>query len=103
MTESTPVPNFSDIEGCRTTEELNCLVTEQIMQAELLDNTGASEGDRSQAWAEVSRTEEKIADSATADPEREVGQRGAIEAAEKSGDRVRAEKLRIKFGGLEIN
>lgn len=84
-------------------EELNSQVTEQIMAAEQLDDAGASEDERSQAWSIVSRTEESIADSATNAIEREIGQRGAIAAAVKSGDSNRAEQLRIKFGGLEIN
>jgi hypothetical protein len=77
--------------------ELNSRVTDQILAAEQLDDTEAPDAVRTAGWAAVSLTEEELARTATDPVEVGVAQRGAVSAAEKSGDEKRAETLRTMF------
>jgi len=79
--------------------ELYANVTQQIFDAERLDDSHSSEQERLAAWAEVSKTEEVIAGTvALSAMERTLAQRGAIAAAAKSGDHARAVELRNQYG-----
>jgi|JI10StandDraft_1071094.scaffolds.fasta_scaffold222733_3 hypothetical protein len=74
-------------------------VTQQIFIAERLDDDQSPDDERLAAWAEVSQTEEVIASTlALSAVERGIAQRGAIAAAEKSGNKARADALRQQYG-----
>jgi len=71
---------------------LNSLVTGAIWRAEQLDVRNLPSA--AQAWAEVSALEEKLAEAIVAtDPEGRIARRGAVRAALKAGDYVRAQLL----------
>jgi hypothetical protein len=77
------------------TDELNTLVTEAIWRAEELD---ADDIAARQAWAEVSSIEEKLANALPAsEPQGRIARRGAVQAALKAGDDVRAHALAARY------
>jgi hypothetical protein len=78
-------------------DELNRIVMERIIAAESLDRASAPFEERSEAWASVSIVEEQIAMFMTDSREAAFARRGAIMAAEKSGDAERATHLREAF------
>lgn len=70
---------------------LNTLVTAAIWRAEQLDSIGLQSVS---AWMEVSKLEEEIAKSVSVrEPEGRIARRGAIRAALKAEDQVRAQIL----------
>ena len=77
------------------TDELNTLVTEAIWRAEELE---AGDIAARQAWAEVSSIEEKLANALPAsEPQGRIARRGAVQAALKAGDDVRAHALAASY------
>ena len=74
------------------TDTLNALVTGAIWRAEQLEAYGISPA--SQAWAEVSLLEEKLAEvHPPSESEGRIARRGAVRAALKAGDYDRAQRL----------
>ena len=72
-------------------DTLNTLVTGAIWRAEQLEARGISPA---QAWAEVSSLEEELAKALpVSGPEGRIARRGAVRAALKAGDYVRAQLL----------
>lgn len=75
-----------------STDLLNTLVTGAIWRAEQLEEQGIRSAPL--AWAEVSSLEEKLASAIPASqPEGRIARRGAVRAALKAKDVVRAQKL----------
>lgn len=73
-------------------EALNALVTSAIWRAQQLEAHGI--GSASQAWAEVSFVEEKLAKTfPISHGEGRIARRGAVRAALKAGDYTRAQEL----------
>ena len=73
------------------TDTLNTLVTGAIWHAEQLEVRGIG---ASQAWAEVSSLEEKLAKAhPVSEFEGRIARRGSVSAALKAGDYARAHKL----------
>ena len=71
---------------------LNTLVTSAIWRAEQLDELGLETS--SSAWKEVSELEEELARIMPAkEPEGRIARRGAVHAALKAEDHVRAQDL----------
>ena len=81
-----------------TFDELNMRVTELIISAERLSDASGDFSEISTAWAEVSAAEEVIADKAPDNTEKQFAQRGAVMAAQKSGDHVWVVALFEKYG-----
>ncbi len=74
------------------TDTLNSLVSGAIWRAEQLEARGI--GSTAQAWAEVSSLEEELAKViAVSESEGRIARRGAVRAALKAGDYVRAYAL----------
>ncbi len=79
-----------------STDLLNTLVTGAIWRAERLEEQGV--GSVPLAWAEVSSLEEKLATALPAThPEGRIARRGAVRAALKAGNFVRAQALTERF------
>jgi hypothetical protein len=75
-----------------TYDTLNTLVTSAIWRAEQLDELGLETA--CSAWSEVSTIEERLAKTMTAkEAEGRIARRGAVRAALKAQDHVRAQDL----------
>jgi isopropylmalate/homocitrate/citramalate synthase len=73
-------------------ETLNSLVSSAIWRAEQLEDSGLETA--SSAWGEVSKWEEELANAIAAkEPEGRIARRGAVRAALKAGDHLRAQGL----------
>jgi len=77
-------------------DALHALVSGAIWRAEQLDTPGVPTA--SSAWSEVSSLEEKLADALPVkDAEGRIAKRGAVRAALKAGDHIRAQALADSF------
>jgi len=77
-------------------DSLNSLVTSAIWRAEQLDDAGLETAPM--AWSEVSRWEEELAKLIPArETEGRIARRGAVRAAVKSNDYVRAKDLAERY------
>lgn len=78
------------------TDTLHTLVSGAIWRAEQLEEHGL--GSASLAWAEVSQLEEELAKALPlGEPEGRIARRGAVSAALKAGDYVRAQDLADRY------
>jgi hypothetical protein len=98
MTNSPEFPQEHTEFSALTLNELNSKVTEAIIAAEMFDDSNVDFAERATAWTEVSRIEELIADRADDATERVLAQRGAVMAAQKSGDTDRMTMLFERYG-----
>ncbi|MBM4031360.1 MAG: hypothetical protein FJ291_06185 [Planctomycetes bacterium] len=79
-----------------TIETLNALVSGAIWRAEQLDELGADTA--ASAWKEVSQLEEEIAKIVPAkEAEGRIARRGAVRAALKANDHLRARDLAERY------
>lgn len=79
-------------------EGLYSKVTAAIKLAEQAEESGGrADAHTKQAWAMVSDLEEQVASQAPSAAERNIGRRGAVRAALKSGNRERARLLVALF------
>lgn len=95
-----PLPSFNSLKGSSVeTDALNTLVSGAIWRAEQLEARGIR---AVQAWAEVSSLEEELAKALPlTQSEGRIARRGAVRAALKAEDYVRAYSLAESYCGEE--